>query len=54
LLGTEGLATDHYLAAGEPVLSTLGYYMYAGRHSILPPDWRVFLTFMRKHLLSQH
>jgi hypothetical protein len=54
LLGTEGLATDHYPAAGEPVLSTLGYYMHAGRHGILPPDWPVFLTFMRKHLLPQH
>jgi hypothetical protein len=54
LLGTEGLATDHYPAAGEPVLSTLGYYMHAGRHGILPPDWPVFLTFMRKHLLPRH
>jgi hypothetical protein len=54
LLGTEGLATDHYPAAGEPVLSTLGYYMHVGRHGILPPDWPVFLTFMRKHLLPQH
>jgi hypothetical protein len=53
LLGTEGLAIDHYPAAGEPVLSTLGYSMHAGRHGILPYDWPVFLSFLQKHLLSQ-
>ena len=54
LLGTEGLAVDHYPAAGEPVLSTLGYSMHAGRHGILPYDWPVFLSFLQKHLLAQH
>jgi hypothetical protein len=53
LLGTEGLAIDHYPAAGEPVLSTLGYSMHAGRHGILPYDWPVFLAFMQKHLLAR-
>jgi hypothetical protein len=50
LLGAEGLATDHYPAAGEPVLSTLGYYMHEGRHGILPGDWPVFVEFLRRHL----
>jgi hypothetical protein len=53
LLGTEGLAADAYPPAGQPVLSTLGYYMHAGRHGILPQDWPVFLAFMQKHLLRQ-
>jgi len=53
LLGTEGLGIDHYPAAGEPVLSRLGYSMHAGRHGILPQDWPVFLAFMRKHLPAQ-
>ena len=53
LLGTEGLAVDHYPAAGEPVLSTLGYSMHAGRHGILPYDWPIFLSFLQKHLLTQ-
>jgi hypothetical protein len=53
MLGTEGLAIDHYPAAGEPVLSTLGYSMHAGRHGILPYDWPVFLSFLQKHLLNQ-
>ena len=53
LLGTEGLAIDRYPAAGEPVLSRLGYYMHAGRHGILPQDWPVFLAYMRKHFPTQ-
>ena len=53
LLGTEGLGIDHLPAAGEPVLSRLGYYMHAGGHGILRQDWPVFLAFMRKHLPPQ-
>ena len=53
LLGTEGLTADAYPAAATPVLSTLGYYMHAGRHGILPQDWPVFLAFLQKHLLAQ-
>jgi hypothetical protein len=50
LFGKEGLATDHYPAPGEPVLSILGYSMHEGRHGILPYDWPIFLEFMKKHL----
>jgi hypothetical protein len=50
LLGTEGLSASEYPPAGQPVLSTLGYYMHAGRHGILPQDWPVFLAFLQKHL----
>lgn len=53
LLGTEGLAANAYPPAGTPVLSTLGYYMHAGRHGILPQDWPVFLAFMQKHLIAK-
>jgi hypothetical protein len=53
LLGTEGLTATEYPPAGQPVLSTLGYYMHAGRHGILPQDWPVFLAFLQKHLLGQ-
>ena len=52
LLGVGGLGTNSYPAAQQPILSTLGYYMHAGRHGILPQDWPVFLTFMRQHLLA--
>jgi hypothetical protein len=36
--------------AGQPVLTTLGYYMHAGGHGMIPPDWDVFLQFMKVHL----
>jgi hypothetical protein len=54
LLGAQGLAAESYPAATQPVLSTLGYYMHAGPHGIMPQDWPVFLSFMQKHLLDQH
>jgi hypothetical protein len=50
LFGKDGLATDHYPAPGEPVLSTLGYSMHAGPHGILPYDWPVYLEFLKKYL----
>jgi hypothetical protein len=53
LFGKDGLATDHYPAPGEPVLSTLGYSMHAGPHGILPYDWPIFLQFLQKHLLKR-
>jgi hypothetical protein len=53
LLGTEGLTAGAYPPAGQPILSTLGYYMHAGRHGILPQDWPVFLAFLQKHLVAQ-
>ena len=53
LLGTEGLGSDHFPAAGQPVLSRLGYYMHEGGHGILRQDWPVFLEFMQKHLPAQ-
>lgn len=54
LLGTEGLAIDRFPAAGEAILSRLGYYMHEGGHGILRQDWPVFLAFMQKHLPAQH
>ena len=52
LLGKDGLAVAHYPAAGEPVLSTLGYSMHEGRHGILPYDWPIFLQYLQRHLLK--
>jgi hypothetical protein len=50
LLGKEGLDTDQWPAAGQPILHTLGYYMHNGGHGTLPSDWNVFLKFMKMHL----
>jgi hypothetical protein len=53
LFGMDGLATDHYPTADEPVLSTLGYSMHEGPHGILPYDWPIFLQYLQKHLLAK-
>ncbi|HYW48019.1 MAG TPA: glycosyl hydrolase [Bryobacteraceae bacterium] len=50
LLGKQGLDTDQWPAAGQPILHDIGYFMHAGGHGTLPSDWEVFLKFMEMHL----
>ncbi|MHB1698964.1 MAG: glucuronyl esterase domain-containing protein [Acidobacteriaceae bacterium] len=50
LLGRDGLDTDQWPAAGEPILHTIGYYMHDGGHGTVPSDWNIFLEFMKMHL----
>lgn len=50
LLGAEGIQTEDMPAAGEPLLSTLGFYMHEGGHGMVPADWDVIYQFMEKHL----
>jgi hypothetical protein len=47
MLGKQGLDVTQMPSAGQPILHDLGYYMHAGGHGILPPDWD---QFMRMHL----
>jgi hypothetical protein len=53
LLGKDPLDTDQWPPAGTAILHTLGYYMHDGGHGILPPDWNVFLKFLKMHLRSE-
>jgi len=50
LLGKQGLDTEQWPAAGQPILHTIGYYMHAGGHGTIPSDWEVFLKFMEMRL----
>jgi hypothetical protein len=50
LLGKQGLDTDKMPPAGQAILHTIGYYMHAGGHGTLPPDWDQFLKFMQIHV----
>lgn len=50
LLGKQGLDTDQMPPAGQAILNTIGYYMHAGGHGTLPPDWDQFLKFIQMHL----
>lgn len=39
-------------AAGDTILAMnpLGYYMHEGPHTVLPEDWKLFITYMKKYL----
>lgn len=37
-------------AAGQSVMTTLGYHMHEGGHGMIPTDWGVFIQFMKAHL----
>jgi hypothetical protein len=50
LLGLRGLETNQMPAAGQPIMSTLGYYMHTGGHGTIPSDWDQFLKFIKLHL----
>lgn len=52
LLGKEGIDTAPMPPAGTAFLNTLGYFMHAGGHGSLPPDWVQFFKFMETHLKS--
>jgi hypothetical protein len=50
LLGKEGIDTAQMPPAGEPIIHTLGYFMHAGGHGMLPSDWEHFFKFMELRL----
>jgi len=50
LFGKQGLDTDQWPPAGQPILHDLGYFMHAGGHGTLPSDWDIFLKFLEMHL----
>lgn len=52
LLGREALGTEQMPAAGVPIFHTLGYFMHAGGHGMIPSDWELVLKFMQMHLQS--
>ncbi|MGN6369858.1 MAG: glucuronyl esterase domain-containing protein [Phycisphaerae bacterium] len=51
LFGKEGLGTEVMPGANQPILHTIGYEMHAGGHGTMPSDWRVYLDFMKMHLM---
>ncbi len=50
LLGKDGIDTVELPPAGTPILHTLGYFMHAGGHGMLPSDWQQILRFLEMHL----
>ena len=50
LLGKDGLDTDVWPAAKQPILHDIGYYMHEGGHGMVPTDWAIYIEFLKKHL----
>lgn len=50
LLVKEGIDETQKFQTGVPILSTLGYFMHAGGHGMLPSDWEQIFKFMELHL----
>jgi hypothetical protein len=50
LLGKDGLDTDVWPAAGQPILHDLAYSMHEGGHGMVPSDWDIYIRFLKMHL----
>ena len=50
LLGKEDLGTDVWPAAKQPIFHDLSYYMHDGGHGMVPPDWGIYIEFLKKTL----
>ncbi len=50
LLGKEGLDTDVWPAAKQPIFHDISYYMHDGGHGMVPTDWDIYVEFLKQHL----
>jgi hypothetical protein len=50
LLGRDGLGVDRMPEVHEPVMTTIGYHVRAGKHDVTRYDWEQLLNFADRHL----
>jgi hypothetical protein len=50
LLGKDGLDTDVWPEAKQPILHDISYYMHDGGHGMVPSDWDIYIQFLKMHL----
>ncbi len=50
LLGTGGLGVKEMPGIHQPVMTTIGYHIRAGKHDVTAYDWDQWLAFAGKHL----
>jgi hypothetical protein len=50
LFGKNGIENSTFPEPGDDtMLNSLGYYMHAGGHGVLPEDYDIFIRFIKKH-----
>jgi hypothetical protein len=49
LLGKQDLGTNQMPGIHQPIQTTLGYHIRAGKHDITTSDWEQYLNFADKH-----
>ncbi len=50
LLGADGLGTKEMPGIHQPVMTTIGYHIRAGKHDVTDYDWEQYLAFADKHM----